>query len=150
MDIGNLLMDIYGGITMINKDEFPYTLGGYVEQQSYKGFDIAVSMIRHKGISAYAFSSEKRIIWQESRTFGDKDELFQWGRNAIDRHIQFLQEEAERKAIRKAEYYIKKGKDAALKAFSSAMYFSHIEGKEYEDALSSFQYELDKQFDKLR
>lgn len=135
---------------MIGKNEFPFSLGGFGWQEEYKGFDIVVHVQRHKGISAYAFSSEKRIIWQEARTFGDKDELFQWGRNAIDRHIQFQEEEAESKAIRKAEYYIKKGKDAALKAFSSAMYFSHIEGKEYEDALASFQYELDKQFDKLR
>lgn len=150
MDIGSLLMDIYGGITMINKNEFPYTLGGYVEQQSYKGFDIVISMIKYKGISAYAFSPEKRIVWQESRTFGDKDELFQWGRNAIDRHIQFQKEEVERKAIRKTEYHIKKGKDAALKAFSSAMYFSNIKGKDYEEALDTFKYELDKQFDKLR
>lgn len=135
---------------MIGKNEFPFSLGGFGWQENYHGFDIVVHVQRHKGIYAYAFSSEKRIIWQESRTFGDKDELFQLGRNAIDRHIQFQQEEAERKVIRKAEYYIKKGKDAALKAFSSAMYFSHIEGKEYEDALTSFQYELDKQFDKLR
>lgn len=27
---------------MIEKTDFPYTLGGYVEQQNYKGFDIAV------------------------------------------------------------------------------------------------------------
>lgn len=135
---------------MIGKNEFPFSLGGFGWQEEYKGFDIVVHVQRHKGISAYAFSSEKRIIWQEARTFGDKDELFHLGRNAIDRHIQFQQEEAERKVIRKAEYYIKKGKDAALKAFSSAMYFSHIEGKEYKDALTSFQYELDKQFDKLR
>lgn len=150
MELESLLMDFYGGITMINKNEFPYTLGGYVEQQSYKGFDIAISIIKHKGISAYAFSSEKRIVWQESRTFGDKDELFQWGRNAIDRHLQFQKEEVERKTVIKAEYYIKKGKEAALKAFSSAMYFSNIEGKEYEEALGFFQYELDKQFDKLK
>lgn len=26
---------------MIEKTDFPYTLGGYVEQQNYKGFDIA-------------------------------------------------------------------------------------------------------------
>ena len=30
------------------------------------------------------------------------------------------------------------------------MYFSNIEGKEYEEALVFFQYELDKQFDKLK
>ena len=150
MELENRLMDFYGGITMINKNEFPYTLGGYVEQQSYKGFDIAVSIIKYKGISAYAFSSEKRIVWQESKTFGDKEELFQWGRSAIDRHLQFQKEETERKAVVKAEYYIKKGKEAALKAFSSAMYFSNIEGKEYEEALGFFQYELDKQFGKLK
>lgn len=143
-------MDFYGGITMINKNEFPYTLGGYVEQQSYKGFDIAISIVKHKGISAYVFSPEKHIVWQESKTFWDKDELFQWGRNAIDRHLQFQKEETERKAVIRAEYYIKKGKEAALKAFSSAMYFSNIEGKEYEEALGFFQYELDKQFDKLK
>lgn len=38
---------------MIEKTDFPYTLGGYVEQQNYKGFDIAVSIRRYKGISAY-------------------------------------------------------------------------------------------------
>lgn len=135
---------------MIGKNEFPFSLGGFGWQEEYKGFDIVVHVQKHKGISAYAFFRGKGIIWQESRAFGDKDELFQWGRDAIDRHIQYQQEEAERKAIRKAEYYIKKGKEAALKAFSSAMYFSNIEGKEYEEALGFFQYELDKQFDKLK
>lgn len=135
---------------MIDKNEFPYTLGGYVEQQSYKGFDIAISMIKYKGISAYVFSSEGRIIWQESRTFGDKDEMFQWGRNAVDRHLESLKNKAEESAIKRADYYIKKGKSAALAAFKSAMYFSNIDGKEYEDALGFFQYELEKQFDKLK
>lgn len=41
---------------MIEKTDFPYTLGGYVEQQNYKGFDIAVSIRRYKGISAYVIS----------------------------------------------------------------------------------------------
>lgn len=135
---------------MIEKNEFPFSLGGYGWQEEYKGFDIVVHVQKHKGISAYAFSSEKRIVWQESKTFGDKEELFQWGRSAIDRHLQFQKEETERKAVVKAEYYIKKGKEAALKAFSSTMYFSNIEGKEYEEALGFFQYELDKQFGKLK
>lgn len=135
---------------MIERNEFPFSLGGFGWQEEYKGFDIVVHVQKYKGISAYAFSPDKRIVWQESRTFGDKDELFQWGRNAIDRHIQFQKEEVERKAIHKTEYYIKKGKDAALKAFSSAMYFSNIKGKDYEEALDTFKYELDKQFDKLR
>lgn len=135
---------------MIGKNEFPFSLGGFGWQEEYKGFDIVVHVQKHKGISAYAFSSEKRIIWQESRTFGDKDELFQWGRDAIDRHIQFQKEETERRAIRKAEYYINNGKSAALAAFTSAMYFSGIEGKKYEDALGFFQYELDNQFSKLK
>lgn len=134
---------------MISKNEFPFSLGGFGWQEEYKGFDIVVHVQKYKGISAYAFSSEKRIIWQESRTFGDKDELFQWGRDAIDRHLQFQKEEAERRAMRKAEYYIKKGKDAALKAFRSAMYFSNIKGKEYEETLSTFKYELDNQYDKI-
>ena len=115
-----------------------------------KNTKVLTLLYTYKGISAYAFSSEKRIVWQESRTFWDKEELFQWGRSAIDRHLQFQKEEAERKTVIKAEYYIKKGKEAALKAFSSAMYFSNIEGKEYEEALGFFQYELDKQFDKLK
>lgn len=54
---------------MIEKTDFPYTLGGYVEQQNYKGFDIAVSIRRYKGISAYVISSEKRLIREESATF---------------------------------------------------------------------------------
>ena len=132
---------------MIGKNEFPFSLGGFGWQEEYKGFDIVVHVQKYKGISAYAFSPEKRIVWQESRTFGDKDE---WGRNGIDRHIQSQKEEAERKAIRKAEYYIKKGKEAALKAFSSAMYFSDIKGKEYEEALGTFKYELENQFDKIK
>lgn len=135
---------------MINKNEFPYTLGGYVEQQSYKGYDIAISIIKYKGISVYAFSSEKRMIWQESRSFGDKDELFQWGRDAIDRHIESQQKKTEEAVIKRTEYYTSKGKLAALAAFRSAMYFSNINGKEYEEALGFFQYELDKQFDKLK
>lgn len=53
---------------MIEKTDFPYTLGGYVEQQNYKGFDIAVSIRRYKGISAYVISSEKRLIREESAT----------------------------------------------------------------------------------
>ncbi len=57
---------------MIEKTDFPYTLGGYVEQQNYKGFDIAVSIRRYKGISAYVISSEKRLIREESATFADK------------------------------------------------------------------------------
>nr|DAT01139.1 MAG TPA: hypothetical protein [Caudoviricetes sp.] len=141
---------IIKSLFMIRKDEFPFSLGGLGWQEEYKGFDIVVHVQKHKGISAYAFSSEKRIVWQESKTFGDKEELFQWGRSAIDRHLQFQKEETERKAVIRAEYYIKKGKEAALKAFSSAMYFSNIEGKEYEEALGFFQYELDKQFDKLK
>lgn len=135
---------------MIGKNEFPFSLGGFGWQEEYKGFDIVVHVQKYKGISAYAFSSEKRIVWQESRTFGDKDELFQWGRSAIDRHLQFMKDEADRKAIKKAEYYIKKGKEAALKAFGDAMYFSHIEEEKKKDALGYFQYELDKQFDKLK
>ena len=71
-------------------------------------------------------------------------------KNLTSAYYQFQKEETERKAVIKAEYYIKKGKEAALKAFSSAMYFSNIKGKEYEEALGFFQYELDKQFDKLK
>ena len=135
---------------MIGKNEFPFSLGGYGWQEEYKGYDIVVIIQEHKGITGYAISPDKRIIWTESRRFWDKNEIFQWGRNSIDRHLQFQKEEAERKAVVKSEYYIKKGKEAALKAFSSAMYFSNIEGKEYEEALGFFQYELDRQFDKLK
>lgn len=60
---------------MIEKTDFPYTLGGYVEQQNYKGFDIAVSIRRYKGISAYVISSEKRLIREESATFADKEDM---------------------------------------------------------------------------
>lgn len=63
---------------MIEKTDFPYTLGGYVEQQNYKGFDIAVSIRRYKGISAYVISSEKRLIREESATFADKEDMFRW------------------------------------------------------------------------
>lgn len=135
---------------MIAKDKFPFSLGGYGWQEEYKGFDMVVHVQKHKGISAYVFSSEGRMIWQESRTFGDKDEMFQWGRNAVDRHLESLKKKAEESVIKRADYYIKKGKSAALAAFKSAMYFSNIEGKDYEDALGFFQYELDKQFDKLK
>ena len=69
---------------MIEKTDFPYTLGGYVEQQNYKGFDIAVSIRRYKGISAYVISSEKRLIREESATFADKEDMFRWGREAVD------------------------------------------------------------------
>ena len=68
---------------MIEKTDFPYTLGGYVEQQNYKGFDIAVSIRRYKGISAYVISSEKRLIREESATFADKEDMFRWGRDAV-------------------------------------------------------------------
>ena len=44
------------------------------EQQNYKGFDIAVSIRRYKGISAYVISSEKRLIREESATFADKED----------------------------------------------------------------------------
>ena len=63
---------------MIEKTDFPYTLGGYVEQQNYKGFDIAVSIRRYKGISAYVISSEKRLIREESATFADKEDMFRF------------------------------------------------------------------------
>ncbi|MEB3372694.1 hypothetical protein SFC43_01775 [Bacteroides sp. CR5/BHMF/2] len=43
---------------MIEKNEFPFSLGGYGWQEEYKGFDIVVHVQKHKGISAYAFSSE--------------------------------------------------------------------------------------------
>lgn len=135
---------------MIGKDEFPFSLGGFGWQEEYKNFDIVVYVQKHKGISVYVFSPEKRIIWQDSRTFGNKGEMFQFGRNAIDRHIENQQKQAEEVAIKRADYYTSKGKAAALAAFRSAMYFSHIEDKKYEEALGFFQYELDKQFNKLK
>ena len=86
---------------MIEKTDFPYTLGGYVEQQNYKGFDIAVSIRRYKGISAYVISSEKRLIREESATFADKEDMFRWGREAVDRYLEQQERRKEEKAERR-------------------------------------------------
>lgn len=109
---------------MIEKTDFPYTLGGYVEQQNYKGFDIAVSIRRYKGISAYVISSEKRLIREESATFADKEDMFRWGREAVDRYLEQQERRKEENTIKRADYYKKKARVAALKAFNAAMYFS--------------------------
>ncbi len=121
---------------MIEKTDFPYTLGGYVEQQNYKGFDIAVSIRRYKGISAYVISSEKRLIREESATFADKEDMFRWGREAVDRYLE--------------HYYKKKARVAALKAFNAAMYFSDIKDGLYDKAKGFFEYELDKEHGKIK
>ena len=84
---------------MIEKTDFPYTLGGYVEQQNYKGFDIAVSIRRYKGISAYVISSEKRLIREESATFADKEDMFRWGREAVDRYLEQQERRKEENAV---------------------------------------------------
>ena len=44
---------------MIEKTDFPYTLGGYVEQQNYKGFDIAVSIRDTKEYQLMSFPRRK-------------------------------------------------------------------------------------------
>lgn len=143
-------MDFYGGITMIEKNEFPYTLGGYVEQCSYKGFDIAVSIRRYKGISAYVISSEKRLIREESATFADKEDMFRWGREAVDRYLEQQERRKEENTIKRADYYKKKARVAALKAFNAAMYFSDIKDGLYDKAKDFFEYELDKEHGKIK
>lgn len=40
---------------MIEKNEFPFSLGGYGWQEEYKGFDIVVHVQKHKGISLTLF-----------------------------------------------------------------------------------------------
>ena len=117
---------------MIEKTDFPYTLGGYVEQQNYKGFDIAVSIRRYKGISAYVISSEKRLIREESATFADKEDMFRWGREAVDRYLEQQERRKEENAVKRADYYKKKARVAALKAFNAAMYFSDIKDGLYD------------------
>lgn len=134
---------------MLSKDEFPYTLGGYVEQQSYQGFDIAVSFIKHKGAELYVFAPDKRIVHKERFTFGDKQEMFQSGRNAIDRHLQYKEQKAQEAMRYRTENLRKKTWAAAMKAFASAMYFSKIDGKAYEDAKGSFEYELGREYNKV-
>ena len=126
---------------MIEKNEFPYTLGGYVEQCSYKGFDIAVSIRRYKGISAYVISSEKRLIREESATFADKEDMFRWGREAVDRYLEQQERRKEENAVKRAGYYKKKAREAALKAFNTAMYFSDIKNELYDKAKGFFEYE---------
>ena len=108
---------------MIEKTDFPYTLGGYVEQQNYKGFDIAVSIRRYKGISAYVISSEKRLIREESATFADKEDMFRWGREAVDRYLEQQERRKEENTIKRADYYKKKARVAALKAFKCRYVF---------------------------
>lgn len=135
---------------MIEKTDFPYTLGGYVEQQNYKGFDIAVSIRRYKGISAYVISSEKRLIREESATFADKEDMFRWGREAVDRYLEQQERRKEENAVKRADYYKKKARVAALKAFNAAMYFSDIKDGLYDKAKGFFEYELDKEHAKIR
>ena len=118
---------------MIEKTDFPYTLGGYVEQQNYKGFDIAVSIRRYKGISAYVISSEKRLI-----------------REAVDRYLEQQERRKEENTIKRADYYKKKARVAALKAFNAAMYFSDIKDGLYDKAKGFFEYELDKEHGKIK
>ena len=125
---------------MIEKTDFPYTLGGYVEQQNYKGFDIAVSIRRYKGISAYVISSEKRLIREESATFADKEDMFRWGREAVDRYLEQQERRKEENAVKRA----------GLKAFNTAMYFSDIKNELYDKAKGFFEYELDKEHAKIR
>lgn len=135
---------------MIEKTDFPYTLCGYVEQQNYKGFDIAVSIRRYKGISAYVISSEKRLIREESATFADKEDMFRWGREAVDRYLEQQERRKEENAVKRADYYKKKARVAALKAFNAAMYFSDIKDGLYDKAKGFFEYELDKEHAKIR
>lgn len=135
---------------MIEKTDFPYTLGGYVEQQNYKGFDIAVSIRRYKGISAYVISSEKRLIREESATFADREDMFRWGREAVDRYLEQQERRKEENTIKRADYYKKKARVAALKAFNAAMYFSDIKDGLYDKAKGFFEYELDKEHGKIK
>jgi hypothetical protein len=44
---------------MIEKTDFPYTLGGYVEQQNYKGFDIAFPFVDTKEYQLMSFPRRK-------------------------------------------------------------------------------------------
>ncbi|MBS5110705.1 MAG: hypothetical protein KHZ65_19340 [Phocaeicola vulgatus] len=135
---------------MIEKTDFPYTLGGYVEQQNYKSFDIAVSIRRHKGISAYVISPEKRLIREESATFADKEDMFHWGREAVDRYLEQQERRKEENAVKRVGYYKKKAREAALKAFTSAMYFIDIKDELYDKAKGFFEYELDKEYTKIK
>lgn len=44
----------------------------------------------------------------------------------------------------------KKAREAALKAFNTAMYFSDIKNELYDKAKGFFEYELDKEHAKIR
>ncbi len=133
---------------MRKKDQFPFTGKGFGWQEEYKGYDIIVYVEKNKGITLYVFKDD-RTVHTDSRSFGNRDELFQWGRNHIDRVISFESKKSEENAIKKAEYYKTKCKEAAIKALNSSAHFKKIEGEDYVNLLSMFEYELERQFNKV-
>ena len=52
--------------------------------------------------------------------------MFRWGREAVDRYLEQQERRKEENTIKRADYYKKKARVAALKAFNAAMYFSDI------------------------
>ena len=58
--------------------------------------------------------------------------------------------EKKKNTIKRADYYKKKARVAALKAFNAAMYFSDIKDGLYDKAKGFFEYELDKEHGKIK
>ena len=76
--------------------------------------------------------------------------MFRWGREAVDRYLELQERKKEENTVKRADYYKKKAREAALKAFSSAMYFSKIENELYDKAKGFFEYELDREHAKIK
>lgn len=60
--------------------------------------------------------------------------MFRWGREAVDRYLEQQERRKEENTIKRADYYKKKARVAALKAFNAAMYFSDIKDGLYDKA----------------
>ena len=90
------------------------------------------------------------MIREESATFADKEDMFHWGREAVDRYLEQQERRKEENAAKRVGYYKKKAREAALKAFTSAMYFIDIKDELYDKANGFFEDELDKEYTKIK
>lgn len=49
--------------------------------------------------------------------------MFRWGREAVDRYLEQQERRKEENAVKRADYYKKKARVAALKAFNACYVF---------------------------
>jgi len=135
---------------MIPINEYPVNLGGYSYQEEYKGFNLVVIFKKGEGACLYVIDSEKKETHKNTFPYRTKEEIFLYGRNYVDRHIQFIKEEQEKKAENNSIYYKKKCGDAANLAFLNTCYFHNVSEEKYDSMLGMFKYELENELKKIR